>query len=327
MVEPMKHLAYVACAAVLLLAGCGGGNNNTVPPGAPSKQQPQSWTVQAGGSEQNEAVQALQFYPSTITIDEGDSVTWQYPAGEPHTVTFLGPQATPPPPSDPNVAAPAGGTTYDGSTYTSSGFMLLGQSYTLTFPKAGTYKYYCLIHGEMVGTVVVQKAGTLYPKGQSQYSSDASSAVAADLKAGSDSTALFPYAPGGPHLTAGISPGLGQPPLTNSSVVRFLDSNDPTNSTVTVAAGTTVTWTNLDSNLPHTVTIPPAGAGEPNMPPFAPPSGGNTYDGTTLVNSGPMIAGTPGASFSVTFTTPGTYTYYCLFHDDTEKMIGTVVVQ
>jgi plastocyanin len=179
----------------------------------------------------------------------------------------------------------------------------------------------------MVGTVVVQKAGTTYPKGQSEYTADASSAITADLKSGSDATALFPYTAGGPHLAAGISPGLGQPPLTNASVVRFLDSNDPANTTVTVAAGTTVTWTNLDTNLPHTVTIPPAGAGEPNMPPFSPPSGGNTYDGTTLVNSGPMIAGTPGASFSVTFTTPGTYTYYCLFHDDTEKMIGTVVVQ
>jgi plastocyanin len=321
----MKHIAYVACAAVLLLAGCSGGDNTSTPPQV--QQQPASWAVQAGASDSTQALQALQFYPATITIDEGDSVVWQYPAGEPHTVTFLGPKASPPPPSDPNDPVPAGGSTYDGSTYTSSGFMLLGQTYKLTFPKAGTYKYYCLIHGEMIGTVVVQPAGSKYPQSESEINGVISASSAADLKSASDSIALFPYATGGAHLAAGISPGLGQPPLTNASVVRFLDGPDAKDTSVTVPVGTTVTWTNLDTNLPHTVTIPPAGQGPPQMPPFAPPAGGTTYDGTTLVNSGPMIAGTPGASFSVTFTKAGTYTYYCLFHDDSENMIGTVVVQ
>ena len=83
----MKQLLYVACAAALLLAGCGGGNNTPVP-----KQQPQAWTIQAGASDQNEAFQALAYYPAAITIDAGDSITWKYPAGEPHTVTFLGPK-------------------------------------------------------------------------------------------------------------------------------------------------------------------------------------------------------------------------------------------
>ena len=47
------------------------------------------------------------------------------------------------------------------------------------------------------------------------------------------------------------------------------------------------------------------------------------YDGTTLVNSG--VLG-PTQSFSLKFTKAGTYTYHCIFHDDTENMIGTVVV-
>jgi plastocyanin len=29
----------------------------------------------------------------------------------------------------------------------------------------------------------------------------------------------------------------------------------------------------------------------------------------------------------VKLTKPGTYTYNCLFHDDTEGMVGTIVVQ
>jgi plastocyanin len=179
----------------------------------------------------------------------------------------------------------------------------------------------------MVGTIVVQPAGSPYPQSTASIAGMISTQSAADLKAASDSVAQFPYTPGGPHLAVGMSPGLGAPPFTNSSVVRFIDGPSLDDTSVTVAAGTTVTWTNLDSNLPHTVTIPPAGQDLQPMPPFAPPSGGNVYDGTTLVNSGPMIAGTPVASFSVTFTKPGTYKVHCLFHDDTENMIGTVVVQ
>lgn len=316
-----NRLTYLVCAVALILAGCGGGSNTIAPP---NQSAPMNWSVQAGGSDQNEALQALQYYPATITIDEGDTVTWRYPAGEPHTVTFLGPKTAPPPPNDPSVPSPAGGSTYDGTTYTSSGFMLLGKTYALTFPKAGTYTYYCLIHGEMVGKVIVQPAGTPYPATVGSVIQQIPAGVSADLKSASDAVSQFPYAVGGPHLAVGMSSGLGTPPLTNASVVRFLDGDKLSDTTVTVAVGTTVTWTNLDSNLPHTVTFPPAGQQLPQMAPFSPPSGGTTYDGSTLVNSGPLFG---GQSFSLTMTKAGTYTYDCLFHDDTEGMVGTIVVQ
>ncbi|MFH8384837.1 cupredoxin family copper-binding protein [Kitasatospora sp. NPDC018058] len=69
-------------------------------------------------------------------------------------------------------------------------------------------------------------------------------------------------------------------------------------STLTVSAGTTVTWTNSDSDT-HTV---------------------------TSSGSGPLDSGTlnHGASYSYTFTTPGTYAYICSIHP---FMHGTVVVQ
>lgn len=66
--------------------------------------------------------------------------------------------------------------------------------------------------------------------------------------------------------------------------------------TVTVEAGATVTWKNTVLD-PHTVTA----------------------DGGTF-NSGVMNGGT---SFSVTFTTPGTFDYSCLIHP---TMHGVVVV-
>ena len=318
----MKRTLFFALALTVAVTGCGGGSSNTVTPAGASG--PLTWYAQAGGSDQNEALQALQFYPATITIDAGDSVTWRYPAGEPHTVTFLGPKSSPPPPNDPSAPAPAGGTTYDGSVYTSSGFILGGKTYTLTFPKPGTYTYYCLIHGEMVGKVIVQAAGAAYPTTVGAVQSQSVLSAAADLKSASDIVAQFPYTSGGPHLVVGMSPGLGQQPPTNASVVRFLDGPSLTDTSVTVPVGTTVTWTSDDSNLPHTITFPVAGQALPNMDPFSPPSGGSTYDGSTLTNSGPLFG---GQSYSLTFTKAGTYTYHCLFHDDTENMIGTIVVQ
>ena len=67
--------------------------------------------------------------------------------------------------------------------------------------------------------------------------------------------------------------------------------------TVTVVAGTTVTWTNKDE-IPHTV--------------------------ASTDKSFPASAGLDtGDSYSYTFTKPGTYSYYCTLHP---FMKGTVVV-
>jgi len=52
------------------------------------------------------------------------------------------------------------------------------------------------------------------------------------------------------------------------------------------------------------------------------PQGGKTYAGTGYVNSGILVP--PGATFTVTFTKPGRYTYVCILH---QGMSGTVIVQ
>ncbi|MDQ2680517.1 MAG: plastocyanin/azurin family copper-binding protein [Candidatus Eremiobacteraeota bacterium] len=282
-----------------------------------------TWKLTAGASGSQESYQGLQFYPSALTIDAGDTVTWTFPSGEPHTVTFLGNRASLPPPTDPSVPAPAGGNTYDGITYTSSGFVLLGKTYSLTFPTPGTYKFYCLIHGWMSGTITVQPARAAYPQAQSQYDAVGQTAITNDLSQSAASVSLFPYAAGGPHLAAGISPKSAPPPAT-STVVRFLDGPNVTSNTVTVSVGTTVTWTNLSNNFPHTVTFGAVGQPFPTLSPFGPPSGGSTYDGSMLTNSGVIP---PAQSYSLTFVKAGTFPYHCLFHDDTENMLGTVIVQ
>ena len=311
----------VLVSVALGVASCSGGSSTL-------EQQPkeQNWKIQAGAASSDQALQGLNYYPAaTLTIDSGDTVTWTFPSGEPHTVSLFPAGQALPPSSDPANSSPAGGKTFDGSTYTSSGFKLLGATYALRFTKPGTYKVYCLIHQpEMVMTIVVQAAFAPYPHPQSYYDAAGATASASDLAAANSSLAGFPYAAGSLHLGAGISPGTPTGPSSISTVMRFLSTSDVTNQTTTVAAGSTVIWTNLSNNSPHTVTFAPVGATFPQINPFAPASGGRTYAGTTLVNSGPLF---PGQSYSITFPTPGTYVYHCLFHDDTENMISTLVVR
>lgn len=313
-----------AGALASLLAACGAdAGPSPVSPGASGTQ----WRLNAGGSSHAEAYQGLQLYPASITVNAGDTVTWTYASAEPHTVTFLGAgQATPPPPTDPSAPRPAGGSTYDGSTYASSGFIALGFSYSLRFTKPGTYTYYCLIHQpEMVGTVVVNPAGTAYPAQEDAYSSQAMVQTNADLQAAAQAVTQFPFAPGGTHVAAGISPGLAFGAPARSTVNRFLVDTNVDDSTIDVPVGSTVTWTNESNNAPHTITFPIAGQPLPALPgdPFTPPMGGPTYDGTQVTNSGVLAS---GQNYSLTFTKAGTYVYYCLFHDG-EGMAGTIVVQ
>ena len=67
---------------------------------------------------------------------------------------------------------------------------------------------------------------------------------------------------------------------------------------LSVKAGTAVTWTNHD-DIPHGIA-----------------SSGNTFTRSTAL--------TTDDSFSFTFTTPGTYQYFCYLHPN---MVGTVVVE
>jgi plastocyanin len=72
---------------------------------------------------------------------------------------------------------------------------------------------------------------------------------------------------------------------------NYFDAND-----VTVSVGATVTFTNVGFDE-HTAT-----------------ADRGAFDSDIL---------DPGQSYSYTFTTPGTYTYFCIFHDG---MDGTITV-
>ena len=80
--------------------------------------------------------------------------------------------------------------------------------------------------------------------------------------------------------------------------------------TLTVTAGTTVTWHQMDPGV-HTVT---SGT-------VAQRGGGVTAEPDGKFDSGELATGT---SYSHTFTTPGTYTYFCRIHPATMRGVVTV---
>ncbi len=108
-----------------------------------------------------------------------------------------------------------------------------------------------------------------------------------------------------PYPTPG-QPGVTPTPQTGGSAPAFVSMKNIAYNpnAITVRVGTTVTWTNQESSpIPHTVTSGTPGA----------PSG--MFDSGTLNQN---------QSYQFTFTTPGTFPYYCRIHG--AAMTGTVTV-
>jgi plastocyanin len=105
-------------------------------------------------------VSVNRFSPETIEVKAGDKVTWK--AGnpyEPHTVTFESKFKSPEDPGALDPAGPSSGDDYTGGLASSGIFGAKGTpfqgSYTLRFPNAGDYKFTCVLHPGMGGTVKV----------------------------------------------------------------------------------------------------------------------------------------------------------------------------
>jgi plastocyanin len=308
-----------------------------------SMVSPTTWHVIAGftqvapaGNQNTEAVN--RFFPQVLTIHPGDKVIWtDNSANEPHTITF-GPdsivrplenpqnQITPkmvngkmqfvvnpkvffPFPTGPLVETDSG---TDKTLLSCGAIGPVGtpnpQSCTITFPNAGSFDYDCLLHSYIPGNVDMNGTINVVPN------------------------------PKAVNNTWTVHAGSG----------NAIDANDgfvPDN--LTIHAGDKVKWVS-GGVLFHTVSFGidplktplfiPAGNG-PQGPILAVnpvivtpvmPAGG-IYTGG-VANSGLGLQGNflnmPGqkfvkAPFSLTFTKPGTYTYYCLIHSG---MKGTITV-
>ena len=99
-------------------------------------------------------------------------------------------------------------------------------------------------------------------------------------------------------LAAVVLPGWAQNAPQASADALSIDHFTFTPQTLTVKAGTTVTWTNKD-DIPHGIA-----------------SDNNAFKRSPALDT--------DDSYSFTFTTPGTYQYFCYVHP---FMKGTIVVQ
>jgi plastocyanin len=159
-------------------------------------------------------------------------------------------------------------------------------------------------------------------------------------------------------LTAGLAYAYGGPSAAPTSAAHFTvvvggggTGDDFTNTIFTpkvlaIYAGDTVTFQEQGRIEPHTVsfgpkkmlgklaqgliTPVPSKAGPPTLvlsSKVVLPTRGHTYNGSGFANSGilsPDYHGITKTSWTVTFTKPGTYTYYCLVHFP--SMAGTIRV-
>jgi plastocyanin len=313
------------------------------------------WRIKVGDMrmDQTPLVELMAFFPGEITVAEGDAIWFDFGMGAFHTVSFASggelpelivpdPEAATPaagePPKlilNPAVVFPAGTETYDGAGYLHSGIDVFRdptQPYVVTFTAAGTYDYVCIVHATvMKGRVIVQPAGTAAPTSQADYDRAAAEEIAtlyaqADAEVATYQNATStPNADGTTTWEATVGAG-GETPVR---VQAFLPAE------LEVKVGDTVRWTHRAAGEPHTVSF--LGAGE--VPPEDPveqfadgspkfvqnplvlfPSGGNVWSGTGWVHSGflnyPQVS--PETEFSLTFDTPGEYTYFCFLHGDAE---------
>lgn len=114
-------------------------------------------TLVASGLVNYPAYGSMRYFPGVLHIRVGDSVVWtQLDPHEQHSVTFVPPGMKVPVFPTKRAVTRTPAHTYAGG-FANSGLLLFGQSYSLTFTKAGTYKYTCVLHDEigMDGEVVV----------------------------------------------------------------------------------------------------------------------------------------------------------------------------
>lgn len=326
-----RHVALLVGFALLLVSAA-------AMPAAGAKR---TWTVTVGGDTQDMAIVFNAFFPRTVEVAVGDTVTWEFRGF--HNVAFPGGTRLPSlevmdgarTAFNPQVLFPAGSRTFDGMGYRNSGIPLEpGKpfSYSLTFTKAGTYTYACIVHPGMTGKIVVGSKAAASPAAVAQRARQEMNAA---LAAGQSAWKKFTTKKMGGEVVVPLTGDL----QSRYSIFRF------TPQPLRVPVGTTVTWAMQDAFEIHTVTfmsgrkpldfvmVEPQSQGPPKFvmnPKAAAPAGGKSYDGTGYVNSGLLFP--PGAppnlpkNYSLTFLKAGTYEYWCLVHV-AEGMKGTIIVE
>ncbi len=204
-------------------------------------------------------------------------------------------------------------------------------TYSVSFPKPGTFTYYCLIHPGMAGTVnVVSDAAKAESQAAADRQANAEKAkwLAEGRAAKQRLVATPPTKSSNPDgsTTWTVQMGTG---TAHTAVLAFQPVN------ADVKPGDHVTFLN-DSNEPHTASFPgsktlPQNPESPEAMAPAPGKSPQTLNATDLFSTGwlppnaPPGQGPPAAARSFTFVVrqPGTYNYVCLLHSPS-GMAGSI---
>jgi len=310
----------------------------------------ENWHATVGSQSSDMGRQALAFLPNEIWIHVGDRITWTWQTDLIHTLTFLTPGQ--PFPSF-TVGCPgfsANPASFDGSTCVTTPPQVKGQTFTVRFPKAGNYKFECLVHLTMTGVIHVLNVSEILPHNQDFYDDQAAAQrkhILTDTdpnmhhgdELGDDDNAHgFSVHVIRKHVTAGFGDETATPGgLQQLAIERFIKD------AVEIHAGDTVEWGNFDPDEPHTITfgVEPADEFDPSSNVFLDSDGArhaiinspseNVHSGfiAAVLQDEPglptnPLAGSP-TRFRVTFTQPGTYNYRCVLHDNL-GMLGKVIV-
>lgn len=302
----MKHLLRLTLffAGLLALAFFGSGQ---------AAQAQQNWHLSVGAETKDMGRQALAFLPDEVWIHAGDSITWTWQSDEIHTLSFLSAGQITPSFSIPFSGCPGVATspaTFDGSSCLTSDALVKGQTFTVVFTAAGNYKFECLVHIAMTGTVHVLDSSAPLPHDQAFY----------DQEAARERRALLTDTDAAKRMDTAMD-GPGSQVMNDAVTVRILSSRDRSSSgvqdlqagallgtggagknevkagvgetssnaggiqtssllrfakgTITIHVGDTVEWTNHDPVEPHTITFGPE-ADDPSNP--FPPSANVTLD-------------------------------------------------
>jgi plastocyanin len=338
--------------AVLGAAVCGLGAAVLAPGALGATAQ-----VREGDGAESLLTEFNAFYPKNITVRQGDKVTFTilgfHSVIFPKKGTTVQPLVIPGGPPNragvdpagvpywwsgqpglafnPVVGLPNGGTAVTGAKTVSSGFPNGNPpKFTVSFPKKGVFEVRCGVHPKMKGTVTVLAADAVEPSAAAAARA-AAAQKAKDLKFAR--TNLKNARKPRQDNVVRIGPG-----NSRGETLAFFPKVKQ------VAPGTAVTFKMVGVNEFHTVTFGPKAYTDkveralfaeqrgpdpegalPTDPPGTPVALTPTTHGNGFLNSGLLLDRgfkTGTRSFTVTFPTPGTYSYFCLVHSNMRGRIA-----
>jgi plastocyanin len=295
------------------------------------------------GTDTSYGIESLAFFPQTLKVHKGDTVTWQFRGFHDmrfdqktlDAVVVNNIDGKPQPEFNPQIFNP---NARSGDTFKpgiNSGVQMAvnpdNPAFSLVMDTApGTYSYLCDVHPGMVGTLIVVDDQTAIPSptdvdkvGQADLDKAIADADLAILAAVKKSAAPIE------GNTLQVAVGLQ---TNNIAVTRFFPE------IATIQVGQSVSWTVTKGFDPHTVNFPLSREGRVDA--FLPlvdakkslhlvlgeAGNANVKSGAELPADGVARSGPldPGANFTLKFTKPGVYSYYCAIHPDQFGIIEVV---